>query len=542
MLEEIKKLFNLKNSLNQELVDHIIIYLRKSRKDAEYGKDEPIEKTLQRHEDMLQEWAKNIFGCKIPSKNILREVVSGDSIIDRPQMQKLLELVESDEIKGVLCIEIERLARGNTIDQGTIAQKFQLTNTIILTPNKIFNLDDEYDMSYFEDGLHQARKYLQYTKKILSRGREQSIKEGKYPVSTPLFGYDKKKLKNEKGYTLIKNEDSKTIRKLFDLYLYDDFGTTLIAKKLNLLDLKSPTGVPWTAAMIRSRLDRAEIYAGYVIWNKRKIVKKYINNKIVVTRPVNKDYIRIKGLHEPIITEEELSLIEQKMKKLSVKTIPNDHEIQNPLAGIVKCGFCGKNMQRRPYTKSFVKSGIVHKDTLICTNLKCKNISSDLEIVEQKLLDYLKIKLNDYELYAKNYNKKVKNIIPKLREEKDKFINKINQLNHQKMKCCEFLENGTYDEETFKVRINLLNKEINEINDLIKDLDSQIDKEENHNYNKAIPKLKKCINLYEKSTVKEKNMLLSSIVKNVYYKKTNNKGRWDKNARTDFQLVVELYY
>ena len=37
-------------------------------------------------------------------------------------------------------------------------------------------------------------------------------------------------------------------------------------------------------------------------------------------------------------------------------------------------------------------------------------------------------------------------------------------------------------------------------------------------------------------------MLLSSIVKNVYYKKTNNKGRWDKNARTDFQLVVELYY
>ena len=138
MLEEIKKLFNLKNALNQELVEHILIYLRKSRKDSEYGKDEPIEKTLQRHEDMLQEWAKNIFGCKIPQKNIFREIVSGDSIVDRPEMQKLLEMVENEEIKGVLCIEIERLARGNTIDQGTIAQKFQLTNTIILTPNKIF--------------------------------------------------------------------------------------------------------------------------------------------------------------------------------------------------------------------------------------------------------------------------------------------------------------------------------------------------------------------------------------------------------------------
>ena len=40
-------------------INNIIIYLRKSRKDLEYGNNESIEKTLQRHEEILQKWAIN---------------------------------------------------------------------------------------------------------------------------------------------------------------------------------------------------------------------------------------------------------------------------------------------------------------------------------------------------------------------------------------------------------------------------------------------------------------------------------------------------
>ena len=183
MLETIKKLFDMQYALNQELVDYIIIYLRKSRKDTEFGNDEPIEKTLERHEKILQDFAINTFGCKIPDKNIYREVVSGDNIEDRPEMQKVLQLIESDKIKGVLVVEIERLARGNTIDQGIIVQRFQLTTTRIIVPTRVFNLDDEFDLSYFEDSLYQSRKYLQYIKRILARGREQAAREEKVSTS-----------------------------------------------------------------------------------------------------------------------------------------------------------------------------------------------------------------------------------------------------------------------------------------------------------------------------------------------------------------------
>lgn len=209
-----------------EILEMLIIYLRKSRKDMDYFKDESIEKTLQRHEKELQDFIISIFGKPIPEHNIYREVASGDTIEDRPVIQEVLSIIEDDNKKGVICIEIERLARGNTMDQGIIAQTFQYTNTKIITPYKIYNLDNEDDLSYFEDGLFQARKYLKYTKRILSRGRLRSVKDGKYVGSVLPYGFNKIKLPNEKGYILVENEpEAKVIRLMADLFL-DGLNTT----------------------------------------------------------------------------------------------------------------------------------------------------------------------------------------------------------------------------------------------------------------------------------------------------------------------------
>lgn len=226
-LETFLKIMDLPLNLTvDEILEMLIIYLRKSRKDMDYFKDESIEKTLQRHEKELQDFIISIFGKPIPEHNIYREVASGDTIEDRPVIQEVLSIIEEDNKKGVICIEIERLARGNTMDQGIIAQTFQYTNTKIVTPFKIYNLDNEDDLSYFEDGLYQARKYLKYTKRILSRGRVRSVKDGKYVGSVLPYGFDKMKLPNEKGFILIENEsEAKVIRLMADLFI-DGLNTT----------------------------------------------------------------------------------------------------------------------------------------------------------------------------------------------------------------------------------------------------------------------------------------------------------------------------
>ena len=258
-----------------EILEMLIIYLRKSRKDMDYYKDESIEKTLQRHEKELQDFIISILGKPIPEHNIYREVASGDTIEDRPVIQEVLSIIEDDDKKGVICIEIERLARGNTMDQGIIAQTFQYTNTKIITPLKIYNLDNEDDLSYFEDGLYQARKYLKYTKRILTRGRVRSVKDGKYVGSVLPYGFNKIKLPNEKGYMLVENEsEAKVIRLMADLFI-DGLNTTYTVLENDTVSTIAKTFGTHKPVIITCNLD---LKVGYNI--KLTVDSKSIDYKI----------------------------------------------------------------------------------------------------------------------------------------------------------------------------------------------------------------------------------------------------------------------
>ena len=90
--------------------EEILIYLRKSRSDSP---DETVEEVLARHERQLQEYAVRSYGLPVPEQNIYREVVSGETIEDRPEVQKVLARIENPDIKGVLIIEPQRLSRGD---------------------------------------------------------------------------------------------------------------------------------------------------------------------------------------------------------------------------------------------------------------------------------------------------------------------------------------------------------------------------------------------------------------------------------------------
>ena len=118
------------------------LYLRKSRTDDEAearGEGE----TLARHEKALMELAKRQH---LNVTEIYREVVSGDTIAARPVMQQLLSAVEQGVWEGVLVMEVERLARGDTIDQGIVAQTFKFSGTKIVTPMKTYNPSNEFDV------------------------------------------------------------------------------------------------------------------------------------------------------------------------------------------------------------------------------------------------------------------------------------------------------------------------------------------------------------------------------------------------------------
>ena len=502
----------------------IIIYLRKSRTDSQF---ESVDEVLARHEKILQDFCIRIFGG--PITIIYKEVVSGETINERPMMLKLLEDIEQGDIEAVVVVEPQRLSRGSFGDIDRIVNTFKYTNTKVITPTKTYDLNNKFDRKYFEQELLRGNDYLEYVKEILVRGRIRSVEDGLYIGSISPYGYDKMKLP-KKGFTLTPNDDADNVRYIFTKF-NEGLGTTNLAKHLIELGIKSQTGKQWTPAMVRNILT-SKIYIGIVTYGRRETKKSMRNSEIVKSRPWNNDYIEAKGLHTPIIQDDVFNKAQELLKSKAGKNIRGDKTIKNPLAGLVKCKYCGNNMFRRPYDKRKIP-------TLICRTIGCKCVSSDLTLVEDRVISLLKKELANYKYYVANYEteyksnttefeKQIKKIDKELKSLQEDLQNALIKYNRNKISEQEynFLRNYTIEEES---RLNGLKMALND----------KLQNEELENKRKAIPILEICINEYYNLSSEDKHNLLTAIIDKIIYEKSKG-GRWCEDARTNFTLELFL--
>lgn len=381
-----------------KIVEDLIPYLRKSRKDEELYGNEAVEETLARHTKTIQEWAISIFGVPFPEENLMKEVVSGESIEGRPVMQNVLKMVEGPRYRGIVCVDVQRLGRGDLEDQGRMIKVLQFSNTKVLTPNQWFDLSNKFDKKFFEQKMRESKEYLDYIKEIMGNGRMRSVLDGSYPHSIAPYGFNRIHIEGAKGYTLEYNQEeykvcklavnlienglhiqytvqeddtitsiAKTFgitkRMLSDCNINADFkvgdtinidadypGTGIIANYLNFLGIKPRSKERWTPYMVRSFLVSLAAH-GFVSWGRRKTLITLNNGNFLKSRPLNnQDAIIVKGRHPAIYTERESKIIKEHLER-SKKPIRNDKIIKNPLVGLIKCELCGCNMQRRPYSQ-----------------------------------------------------------------------------------------------------------------------------------------------------------------------------------------------
>lgn len=251
------------------------IYLRKSRADLEaeaHGEGE----TLARHERLLLDLAKRE---NYSITQIYREVVSGETISDRPVVQHLLQEVEQGLWDGVLVVEVERLARGDTMDQGRVALAFQACDTLIITPLKVYDPNNEYDEEYFEFGLFMSRREYKTINRRLQRGRIATLKEGKYASGSVPYGYKSVRIPNDKGYTFRPvEEEAQIVQLIFKLYTdgqkqpdgsMRQIGTRTISKTLDKMNVATPRKASaWSDTTVLGILHNP-VYIGKISWNKK---------------------------------------------------------------------------------------------------------------------------------------------------------------------------------------------------------------------------------------------------------------------------------
>lgn len=404
--------------------DEILAYFRKSRT------DDPtlsVEEVLAKHETILDEWAEKYLGSKIPEENKYREVVSGETIADRPEVQKVLKLIESPKIKAILIVEVQRLSRGDLEDAGRLIKLIRYTNTLVITPIKTFDLKDEYDRDMFERELKRGNEFLEYQKKIMRRGRELSVSQGNFVGSIPPYGYDKEFIqegKKKSPILVINEEQANVVRMIFDMYVNQNVGYSAISKYLNELNIPAPRGEYWTQASMPDLLQNIH-YIGKIKWNYRKTVVVVENGEVKKTTPKSKDYHIYDGKHPAIISEELFNLAQEKMgKNVRNKT---DFKVKNPLAGLVYCK-CGHAMILRTYKKNGVATS---EPRLLCTaQIHCQTASCFQSDIMEFVINTLKQKIADFKIELKNNNddsvkqheKLIKSLEKKLSDIQDKEL------------------------------------------------------------------------------------------------------------------------
>ena len=471
---------------------NVAIYIRKSREDREETK----ESTLERHERILKEYC-NKYNLKYTESSIYREVVSGDSISNRPQMQKLLKDVENNLYDGVVVVEVQRLSRGNGIDQEIIKETFKRSRTLIYTLNKVYDLftGDEIDEDMLELSLFLSRQELKAIKRRMMRGRIQAQKEGYYTHPVAPFGYDKEK--QGKGYVLVPNEtEAEIIRMMYHWYIHDEKRMSDIRDYLNNNNIRTRRGNKWDVQVVRN-LMKSKVYLGFL----------NVDNK--------KNQRQCEGKHQAIISEETYNLAMQKLKSNTPKT-KNGKNLRNPLAGIIKCALCGRTLALH-----YVPSK--NNYNLQCDNLDCNNIGAYLHFIEDKVIDELKQELKNFNYFLSNSV----NEINKLKDLNNKEI-KIIEKNIAKKKemverCCEMLEEGIYTKERYIERVSILENDLSALETQLYGLKSKEFNEETK-IRTAIPILENVLNEYPKLTPPQKNQLLRTIIEKIEYIKTQKKS------------------
>lgn len=481
------------------------MYLRKSRADAEAearGEGE----TLSRHHRTLLELAQR-RGIQITQE--YREIVSGDSIAARPQMQALLQAVSEGKYNGVLCMEVERLARGNTIDQGIVAQAFKDSGTLIITPVKTYDPDNEFDEEYFEFSLFMSRREYKTIKRRLQAGRLATIKEGCYISPTAPYGY-RKVHPEPKVHTLeIVPEEADTVRLIYDLYLTGK-GARFIASELNRRHIAPMRSELWEPPSIRKILSNP-IYAGFVQWHTK-----------------GSGDTCYQALHPAIIPPEVFERVQQKRRRNPAPQTPAQTELRNYYHNILYCAECGHQMQRRLVRNT-------GKEHVLCRKAHCPTVGATLDKVDEAMLAALRFRIKELQDLIDHPEKREQLSVSE--DPRKKLRQELSRIEKQQNKLYDLLEQEIYDTNTFLERMKALNEKKAVVEEEIAACEN-LTPQNITSPEKNIMEIQYVLDHFSESDPAEKNRLLHLIVRKIRYQKTERACY--RKPDTDLQLHIEF--
>lgn len=504
------------------------MYLRKSRADYEAearGEGE----TLAKHRETLLAVAK---ARGLTVTDVFAELVSGDTIAERPEMQRLMRAVERGDYDAVLCMDIDRLGRGDGADQSAILKTLKYSDTIVITPYKDYNTRREMDEEFFEYSQFIARSEYKRIKRRMWAGRVASVKEGKWISPKAPFGYRRVRIEPGRGWTLTPEpSEAEAVRSMFAWYASGECGKNTIARRINDMGFRTYGGKNFDPSEIRSILTNP-VYIGKIRWNYRHQNIEMKDGKEIVTRPRSSECLVSDGLHPAIVDKDIFDAVQRCFTSLGDPCVPFRREMVNPLSGLMHCAECGRAMHMVPEYKRYGVDA-----TYRCRKTGgCATTTIDAKYVYDALLLALRqwSTYGDSDGYAPDCAAPVNDTLPQIRA----VSAQITQLRNQLSKLQDLLETGVYSADTYVERSKVINDRIAAASATLSELRQSQPVDERAAIIRLKPKIRHLLDTWDDSTPAEKNALLRTIVREIKYKKTR---RCFRNENPAEYLTLTIY-
>lgn len=323
------------------------------------------------------------------------ETYSGLSL-ERPELDKLRELVRAEDIDVIVCYSLDRFTR----DPGhgvIITQELEKHHVALeAVTEDVDNSELGKLISYirgFASKL-EAEKIRERT----MRGKRAKARMGQLVGGgfARAYGYDYIKVSQENGGRRAINEtEALWVRNIFSWLVNEGLSTTAITYRLRALNAPTKFGNIWNRRSVQGILKNPS-------YNGKTYAFTTIKGHKQFTRP-QEDWIEIPGVTPAIISQELFDAAQKQLRVNRQKTVPNTkHEYL--LRGHIKCRQCGRsyfgsNIHQRYYRCS-------GKLKLTSPVHRCCNKSWSANKLEAMIWAELEVYLSDNDLITSELEKR----------------------------------------------------------------------------------------------------------------------------------------
>lgn len=419
------------------------------------------------------------------------EGLSGISTKKRENFHRMVEDGKNGDFDLIITKEITRFAR-NTLDSIQYTRELLSNGVAIFFQNDNINtLDEDSELRLtIMSGIAQDE-----LRKLSSRvkfGHQQAIKSGVVIGNSRIFGY-----KKENKRLVIDEKEAPMVRELFELYATDQYSMKQIEGIFWNKGYRNLNGNRIAHSTMANMIANPK-YKGYYVGNKVKVVDMFTKKQKFLPPEEWVIFKDESGEIVPAIVSEELWEKANEILRRRSEDVKNRQGIcnhPNLLTGKLFCTCCGEPYYRReskkvygPNNSKWVCSGKIKNGADTCASFPI--YESEIKPLLYEVFQDTKADADALaDEYIKMYNEMTDhNHLPTLIAEQEKIIDNANK---KKAKLLQLNVDGMIADIDFKNMTAQSNREIEEAERQIRELNSQM--ETSDEFRKKIEAIKKTL-------------------------------------------------